>query len=244
MSANLGLERCQSFINCQLQPSARPEPASSSDAPQAITISRQAGAGGHAVAEELVRFFDTQAPQGESGWTVFDRNLLEKVLEDHNLPKRLARFMPEDRTSEIADTIDELFGLHPLRQTLVRQTADTILRLAELGRVIIIGRGANIITRRLSSAFHVRLVGSLEHRAEHMARLNGLRYNDALKSVDSLDRGRQRYMKKYFACEIDDPLLYHLVINTDLLTGQEAATLIGTTASRLLKTPPQALKAA
>ena len=32
-----------------------------------------------------------------------------------------------------------------------------------------------------------------------------------------------RYVKKYFGKDIDDPLLYHLVINTDLVSYGESA---------------------
>jgi len=38
--------------------------------------------------------------------------------------------------------------------------AETILHLAEQGNVILIGRGANLVTRELQHVFHVRLVGS------------------------------------------------------------------------------------
>ena len=114
---------------------------------RAITISRQSGCGAHAVAEKLAAWLQARSPKDAPPWTVFDRNLVEKVLEDHNLPQRLAKFMPEDRVSEMADTMDELFGLHPPSWTLVRQAADTILHLAELGNVILIGRGANVITQ-------------------------------------------------------------------------------------------------
>ena len=38
-----------------------------------------------------------QVPAGAPPWTIFDRNLVERVLEDHDLPARLAKFMPEDR---------------------------------------------------------------------------------------------------------------------------------------------------
>jgi hypothetical protein len=105
------------------------------------------------VAQKVLEVLQGNAPTDECQWTVFDRNLVEKVLEDHNLPKRLARFMPEDRILEISDTMDELFGLHPSSWTLVHKTADTILRLAELGHVIIIGRAANVITSRLDYVF-------------------------------------------------------------------------------------------
>jgi cytidylate kinase len=151
---------------------------------------------------------------------------VEKVLEDHNLPQRLARFMPEDRVSEIADTMDELFGLHPPSWTLVRQTTETILHLAELGNVILIGRGATVITNKLDYVFHVRLVGSLKKRVAHMQELNGLNKKAALDLIRQEDRGRRRYLKTHFKADLDDPLLYHLVINTDLVSYENAAQII------------------
>lgn len=226
MNTQLGLERCLTFINCQLQPAGKPLVLSNGASRRAITISRQSGSGGHAVAENLVEYLQARVPKDSCPWAVFDRNLVEKVLEDHNLPKRLARFMPEDRISEISDTMDELFGLHPPSWTLVRQTADTILHLAELGNVIIIGRGSHVITSKLDYVFHVRLVGSLEKRVEYIQQLNGLSRKDAREFVEREDRGRRRYLKKYLGKDVDDPLLYHLVINTDLVAYAEAARLI------------------
>ena len=222
-----GLEQCLSFINCQLQPAGKPAWLHNGKSRRVVTISRQSGSGGHAVAESLARYLQSHLPKDACPWAIFDRNLVEKVLEEHHLPKRMARFMPEDRISEMSDTMDELFGLHPPSWTLVRQIADTILHLAELGHVIVIGRGANIITGKLDDAFHVRLVGSLARRAEHMRQLTGLGPKAALAFVQNEDRGRRRYLRKYFDADIDDPLLYHLVINTDLVPYEEAARMIG-----------------
>ncbi len=228
MNADRSLERCLTFINCQLQPSTAAQFSSKNGAAKrAITISRQAGAGGHLVAEKLADYLQAHSPKHSCPWTVFDRNLVEKVLEDHHLPARLAQFMPEDRISEMTDTMDELFGLHPPSWTLVRKTADTILHLAELGHVILIGRGANIITSRLDYVFHVRLVGSFEKRLRYIQEFNHWNRKAALEFVRREDRGRRRYVKKYFGAEIEDPLLYHLVINTDWVDGEQAARMIG-----------------
>jgi hypothetical protein len=228
MNTTIGFEKCLSFINCQMNPSDKSLRVSETGtARRAVTISRQSGSGGHAVAERLLGFLQRHAPGDGAPWTVFDRNLVAKVLEDHHLPERLAQFMREDRISEISDTMDELFGLHPPSWTLVRQTADTILHLAELGNVILIGRGANVVTNRLSSVFHVRLVGSLEKRTERIRELENLSARKAREFVEKEDLGRRRYLKKYFGKDIEDPLLYHLVINTDLVSAEEAATMIG-----------------
>jgi cytidylate kinase len=50
---------------------------------------------------------------------------------------------------------------------------------------------------------------------------------EARKFCLSEDRGRERYLKKYFNADINDPLLYHLIINTGLVNYDDAAKLIG-----------------
>jgi hypothetical protein len=227
MNLLYGLERCRTFINTQIQPAGKGlTSAQDGEFRHAVTISRQTGSGAHVVAERLAACLQAHTPKDARPWTVFDRNLVEKVLEDHNLPQRLARFMPEDRVSEIANTMDELFGLHPPSWTLVRQTTETILHLAELGNVILIGRGATVITSKLDYVFHVRLVGSLETRIVRIQELHRLDKAAALKLIRREDRGRRRYLKTHFNTDIEDPLLYHLVINTDLVSNENAAQLI------------------
>jgi cytidylate kinase len=142
--------------------------------------------------------------------------------------------MPEDRVSELGHAMEELFGAHPSSWTLLRQTEETILRLASEGNVILIGRGANLITRHLDHVFHVRLVGSLEKRVKHYQESRGLTKEEAAKLIRDEDRGRRRYFKRYFQQDLDDPLLYNLVLNTDLLPRAEAAQMIGIAALKRL----------
>ena len=194
--------------------------------PPVVTISRQAGCGAHAVAEALVTGLEAHPAPGAPSWTIVDRDLVDRVLTEHGLPERLAEYMPEDRVSEIADTLDELFGVHPAVRTLVWKTADTILRLVEVGNVVIIGRAANILTRELSFAFHVRLVGSLQRRVERVQEHHHLGPREAMDHVRRVDRGRRRYVRKYYGKDIDDPLLYHLVINTDRISSEDAAEIV------------------
>jgi cytidylate kinase len=230
MNAEPRLEQCLTFINCQLRPAgATARPASAVQPWRAVTISRQTGSGGHAVAEALAQCLQALGKTGSDPWTVFDRNLVEKVLEDYHLPARLARFMPEDRVSKIDDVLEDICGLHPPSSTLIQKTKETILRLAELGNVILIGRGANLVTGKLNDVFHVRLVGSLVKRVEYLQKIRRVGEQDALAFIRQEDRGRRRYLKTYFGQDIDDPLLYHLVINTDLMGHQLAARMIAAT---------------
>ncbi len=223
MWKNIGYEQCLTFINCQLRPGGTPPVKPFRPA---ITISRMAGSGGRTIASRLAEYLQARAPV-ECGWTVFDRNLLAKVLQDHHLPTRIAEFMPEQHKSMLEDALEELLGLHPDSWTLLQQTAQTILRLAHMGYVILVGRGANLITRKMENAFHVRLIGSVETRAQRAEQLYDMDRQDALHFIHKTDKDRARYLRDHFRKNIDDPLLYHLVINTDRVSYEDAARLIG-----------------
>lgn len=225
MNLESGLERCLSFINCHLQPHSFGR-LHDGQRFRAVTISRQTGSGAHEVAVRLAETLQAHAHDAAPPWTVVDRDLVEKVLQEHHLPARLARFMREDRISEISDTMDELFGLHPSSWTLVHKTAETILHLVELGNVIIIGRGGHLVTFRRTDVLHIRLVASLERRIKYVQEQEHLSESAARRLIMNEDLGRKRFLKKYFNRDIDDPLLYHLVLNTDLLSFEQTAESI------------------
>lgn len=226
MTHEPAFDKCRTFIHCHLQSAKSPHYQPPLE-PRSITFSRQTGSGALTIAHRLAEYLQQQDTEAHCPWTVFDRNLVEKVLEDHHLPKGLAQFMKEKRISEIDNAVEELLGLHPSQWTLVEHTTDTILRLAEAGNVILVGRGANIITRHLKGAFHVRLVASPEKRLEHVIEFYHLDRSQALEFMQIEDRNRERYLRKYFGKSLDDPLLYHLTINTDWIPYEEAARLIG-----------------
>jgi hypothetical protein len=193
---------------------------------RAVTISRESGSGAHLIADRLAELLQAQNAKEACPWTVFDKNLVDKVVQEHDLPERVARFIREDRISAISDTMEELFGLHPPSWLLVRKVTETILHLVELGNVILIGRGGALITASMSHVFHVRLVGSLEKRVKRLQDQNQMTREAALHLIQEEDRARQRYLKTYFNREINDPMLYDVVINTDRISSEAAARMI------------------
>lgn len=190
-----------------------------------VTISRQAGAGGITVGEKLALHLDKELAH-KCPWTVFDKNLVNEVVKDHNMTERMLPFLKERSIPEIQDTFEDVLRLHPAQFTLVQKTNQTVLRLAEMGHAIIVGRGAPVITRGLAGGVHVRLVASFNKRKEHI--MDYYKYNDkeAKDFIKKEDMGRAEYLKKYFDKNIDDPLLYDLVINTDDVSYDAAAWVI------------------
>ncbi len=192
-----------------------------------VTISRESGAYGTTVADMLCEYLRTHERRREPPWAVFDKELILKVIEEHQFPAAFQRYFVESSVPLVEDILAELFGLHPLQETLVRSMSETILHLATLGHVILVGRGANIITRRLPSGTHVRLVGSFERRVEHVKEYLNVPVEQAHEYVVKEDQDRQAYIKRYFRKNISDASLYDLIVNTDTVSLQDAVTFIG-----------------
>ena len=222
---NVNLDRCLSFINSQSTPAT--QFLTSASLKRAVTISRQAGCGGAIVADKLASYLQKHAPPGAATWTVFDRDLMHRVLADHNLPSHLAKFLPEDRLSAIEDTLADIFGVRPTAQTLLQKTAETMLKFAELGSVILIGRAGNIVTAKLPHVLHVRLVAPLEDRIERIIHADNKTPAEARKFCLEEEQSRARYVKTYYNANIEDPVNYHLIINTSRVGYDNAARLIG-----------------
>ncbi len=191
-----------------------------------VTISRLSGAGDVQFPEQLVKILNSKDIKSEGNWILFDKDILEVVLEEHDLPKEISRFMPEKKVSEMQDVIEQLFGLHPSEHRLIQKISDTILHLSHLGNVVLVGRGSNIITRNVKNGFHIKLVSSLESRVEIVRKYFKMSKNSAIKLIRKEDKDRSSYIKKYFTKNIDDPYLYSLVINFDLLKVEDALDLI------------------
>jgi cytidylate kinase len=95
-----------------------------------------------------------------------------------------------------------------------------------------VGRGAEVITSRLPFVFHVRLVAPLEKRIQHASQYYNLTDEDAAKMIKDADHARRRYLRRYFDADIDDPLLYDVVLNTGRLGLVRTADLIAHAAMR------------
>lgn len=190
-----------------------------------ITISRETGSGAAAIGKLVLEILQNRN-RGPVPWTLFDRNLVEKVIADHALPENLRQYMPEDKARNVNSMIEEVLGLHPDPRTLVEHTVDTVLRLASMGNTIIIGRAGSVITARLPNVLHVRLVAPLASRIRRIRQSRNLTEREAALYIHAADRGRERYVKHYFNEDTADPLHYHMVLNTGMVPDERTARLI------------------
>jgi hypothetical protein len=193
----------------------------------AVTIARESGAGGLTVAKLLAQRLDRDRPGDPPfPWTVFDRNLVSKILEDHDLSRRIEEYMPEDSRFRVTEAFEYLLGLHPPGWTLREYTKQTIRKLASNGNVILIGRAAPIITANMPTVLHVRLVAPFELRVKNYAQFRGISEERAAHEVRANDKAIRHYVRSYFNTDASNQLHYDAVINTGRISFEGVAGVI------------------
>jgi len=215
-----------SYISCQLKSLKNKLPDGKHGRNPFVTISRQTGAYRFTIPMGLCEYLKENDKEAECPWTVFDKELIKKIAEEHNLPETVLPYLSEVAVSEIQDFVEETMGLHPSQDILVHNTGKTILHLAQLGNCIIVDRAANIITAKLPGGVHIRLISPFEKRVEHIQEYYKKTKKEAEEYILIEDRNRKNYVKKYFGKDIDDPLLYDAVINVSRLAPPKTIQII------------------
>jgi cytidylate kinase len=101
---------------------------------------------------------------------------------------------------------------------------EVILELAQNGNIVINGRGSHFILQNFPDSLHILTVAPLELRVKRV--MDSLHIDEvrARKEINGFDSSRREFIKRYFKSEIEDPVNYDLVINTERMNYQEAAT--------------------
>lgn len=199
-----------------------------------ITISRQHGSGGHAVTKVLCE---------RLGYRYFDKELMEHLGTRLGLAPDQVVDLPEDQ-HQVQSLMERVFANVPTpfgdpsswtlhaeleaQQEVSVQTFQRLIRAAhEHSDVVIMGRGGQVVLHDAPDVLHVRLVAPLELRIQRVVQQNaGMTADAARERVSERDRASAEYVKRFYNVDVDDPMLYDLVINTSKLTVAATADLI------------------
>ncbi|HVJ99489.1 MAG TPA: cytidylate kinase-like family protein [Gemmatimonadales bacterium] len=197
-----------------------------------ITISRQYGAGGSAVAARVAATL---------GWRVVDNELVERVAARAGLTpedvaqreervstfiERLARTVVA-ATPELVVPPDAAGTAATLSEAdLVRLTERVVEEVAAEGRVVLVGRAAPAVLARERDAIHVKVVAPRDWRIRTVVERLGVSAEEAAGLTDETDRNRSRYHRQHYHRDWGDPANYHLVLNTAALGLDGAAEVI------------------
>jgi cytidylate kinase len=190
-----------------------------------VTVSRQRGAEGEAIAFRTAEIL-TELSHGLHPWIVVDKDIAERVIEDHHLPKRISSFFTEEQTLSIEEHVEGILGISVPAATRIQDLTRTIVNLARLGHVIFVGRAAHAITAKFPRAAHVRIIGSFNRRVERLVEKNRCSWDEAAAEVRTVDAQRRHFALTHFHSDVDDLSHYDMIFNTDRVSVEESARLI------------------
>ena len=198
-----------------------------------ITISRQNGSYGDAVAERL---------SDRLGCRILDRSLMRRIAAQLGLKvdKRVDQSEDQYRPWTLAERLfssaapptrnPEMWAQYGSGVTHEQAAAEMAARLIhaahEMGNVIIVGRGGQVVLRDQPDVLHVRLVAPLALRVRRHQVRAGLTVVAAREQMLESDRGSADFIKRYYDVDIADLNLYDLTINTAKLPLAAVADLI------------------
>jgi cytidylate kinase len=103
--------------------------------------------------------------------------------------------------------------------------------LAGKGSIVIRGRGSQFILKGYPETLHVLTVCPLEIRLNRVMESLSVDADTAKKEISSFDSSRREFIKRYFNSDLENPINYDLVINTESLSIANAADIVISTLS-------------
>jgi hypothetical protein len=204
-----------------------------------VTISRQYGADGEAIALRAGEIL-TEMSRGQQPWIVVDQDLGERVIEDHHLPKRIDRFFSGEQILTLEDHIEGIMGISVPGVTMIEKLTLTILQLAQIGHVILVGRAAHVIAAKFPRGLHVRVIGSFDRRVQRVEEARSCSRSEAIEEIRRVDHRRQHFVSTYFRSDLEDAKAYDMILNTDRISVEDGAR----TVAQLIASPEFGEKAA
>jgi len=181
-----------------------------------ITVEREYGSGGALIAEKLAKRLN---------WKLWDTQLTCEIAQRANVaPEAAARH--DEHMDPLLHRLFKVFARGSYERSLPLtgiQAFDTdrmvallhsvIEDAASAGNCIIVGRGSPYILRDRSDAFHVFVFAPPAEKIRRVMTL-GKTKDEARELVETIDRERSQFIKRYFGADWPCRQLYDLMINS------------------------------
>lgn len=215
-----------------------------------VTVSRQLGSGGDAIAAEVAAHLGLRLVDRE---TVHAAALAAGVPDD-----LLARLMYEGQRSLAAEILDSLASpmspaaarsaqaspllgafapVLPASAVSIEDAARAVGRviqdLARQDNVLILGQGGQMWLAGWPGACHVQIVAPMTERVRRLVQRDRGSPSAARRRLRASDQARADYLARYHNVNWLDPLLYHLIINTGQMPLESAVALVEQAAREL-----------
>ena len=209
---------------------------------QVVCISRTDAALGNevgtAVADRLgFQYVDEQVIERAARLAQVDPKLVAAVEKRQPLLRGLIEKLAAARDL-VGPAALSLGGLavpgRPPERPPYRATADelrsliqaAIQQIANDGRAVIVAHAASMTLAARADVVRALVTASAETRAQRLAAAQGITAAAAASILAAADRNRQDYFRRFHNITDELPTHYDVVVNTDVLTAEQAADVI------------------
>ena len=187
-----------------------------------ITISRQYGSGGRAIAQQLSK--DLNLP-----W--YDHEIISKAARESDIG---AWEFSAAENMQLSDYLYALSDINPnsgqeqltYGERIFQAQSRALEKLADRGPAIFLGRCGNYVLQDRPDCVHLFICGSPEVRARRAVEVYGLRERDAAREIRRMDKLRAAYYAANTGLHWGYGGDYDLIINTDKIGVEGAVRLI------------------
>ncbi len=192
-----------------------------------ITISREPGSGGNILGERLSQ---------QLQFDLFYQEFVHQMAENAHVSVRLLETLDEKGASVLEEWISSLVDKrHLWPDRYLQHLMKIIGTIGKHGRAVIVGRGANFVLppeKRIS----LRVISPLETRIRNVSQAFGAAAAEAKSRILKTESDRKAFIKKYFNEDIQNPLNYDVIINTEDLSVDDAVNAVIGTLGHLSRT--------
>ena len=111
-------------------------------------------------------------------------------------------------------------------QRFIRSIGDALEEMAQSDNLVVVGRGGCSILKHFPNSLHIGLAAPFGTRVIRNMRKHNFTAVEAGKFTRDTDEARQRFYRKFFDTNPDNPALYSLSLNTQSLHPELATELI------------------
>lgn len=186
-----------------------------------INIGRQFGSGGKDIAAALGRKLDIP---------VYDGELIDRAAQDSGFSAELFKQRDEKKTFSFSALISGAFigssNEYMGGSGLFKMQSETIMRIAEQGSAVIVGRCSDYILRDHKDALNVFITAPLEDRIRRTCERGEATPENAEQFVNRKDKGREEYYNYYSFGNWGMASGYDICINSSVLGIEGSADFI------------------
>jgi cytidylate kinase len=203
-----------------------------------VTIEREFGSGGGAIACELAR---------RLGWKLWDHQLTCEIAKRAQVTESAVALCDERVDSRLYRMAKAFWrGSYERSMPLANSSAfdtdrmmsmvEEIMRnIATEGNAVIVGRGGPFFLREREDTFRVFTYAPRDEKIRRLVEY-GKSPEEAEELVENVDNERRAYIKHYFNADWPVRSLYHLMINT--VVGDEIVMSTILNGMKMLESPP------